>query len=480
MQIHAGSHSLAACLLFSMPTFNSISLFLFFAGLFFSHNPMAQTEAHIAFPGAEGFGKFTIGGRGGKTIVVSNLNNAGPGSFREAAEQKSKRTIVFSISGTIHLETPLQIEGNVTIAGQSAPGDGICIADQPVRLKGDQIIVRYMRFRMGDRYQSQKGMVDGSGGDDALSGSKNKHLIIDHCSLSWSTDEVMSVYGGDSTTLQWNMIAEPLNYSYHFETGDKDWENHGYGGIWGGAHLSAHHNLFAHCVSRNPRFNGARLGAKEELVDFQNNVVYNWQNKAIYGGEFGKYNIVNNYFKPGPSTKPSAANNFLDPSKTDVLPYGQYHVVGNMIEGNTAVNMDNMNGVTPIPSQGVYINNPHSVATLTKQQAYDAYRSVVKQVGASLKRDALDMRIISEMRNGKGRIIDVQGGFKHGTPYEVSKIAWPELKSELALVDKDQDGMPDAWELQNGLDPADSNDASSVKLHAYFSNVEVYLNSLLK
>jgi len=193
--------------------------------------------------------------------------------FREAAQQKAKRIIVFAVSGTIHLESPLQIEGNVTIAGQSAPGEGICIADHPVRLKGDQIILRYMRFRMGDRYQSQKGMVDGSGGDDALSGSKNNQLIIDHCSMSWSTDEVMSVYGGDSTTLQWNMIAEPLNYSYHFETGDKDWENHGYGGIWGGAHLSAHHNLFAHCISRNPRFNGARLGAKEELVDFQNNVV---------------------------------------------------------------------------------------------------------------------------------------------------------------------------------------------------------------
>lgn len=208
-------------------------LLLLLSGLFFYKGSFSQNEHPIAFPGAEGFGKHAVGGRGGKTLVVSNLNDAGPGSFREAAQQKSKRIIVFAVAGTIHLESPLQIEGNVTIAGHSAPGDGICIADHPVRLKGDQIILRYLRFRMGDKYQSQKGMVDGSGGDDALSGSKNNQLIIDHCSMSWSTDEVLSVYGGDSTTLQWNMIAEPLNYSYHFETGDKDWENHGYGGIWG-------------------------------------------------------------------------------------------------------------------------------------------------------------------------------------------------------------------------------------------------------
>lgn len=453
---------------------------LLIAGLFFSIHSIAQTERPIAFPGAEGFGKHAVGGRGGKTLVVSNLNDEGPGSFREAAQQKIKRVIVFAVAGTIHLESPLQIEGNVTIAGHSAPGDGICIADHPVRLKGDQIILRYLRFRMGDKYQSQKGMVDGSGGDDALSGSKNNQLIIDHCSMSWSTDEVMSVYGGDSTTLQWNVIAEPLNYSYHFETGDKDWENHGYGGIWGGSHLSAHHNLFAHCISRNPRFNGARLGAKEELVDFQNNVVYNWQNKAIYGGEFGKYNIVNNYFKPGPSTKPFAVGNFLDPSKTDALPYGQYFVTGNMIEGNRMVNRDNMLGVTAMPSPGVYISQPHGVIDLPKEDADRAYQSIIKKVGASLHRDAVDERIIKEMLSGKGKIIDVQGGFPHGTAYEKSNTAWPELKAAAGMTDKDADGMPDDWELSNGLNPNDHNDAANLRLHAYFTNIEVYLNSLLK
>ncbi|HTE11420.1 MAG TPA: hypothetical protein VK645_10625, partial [Chitinophagaceae bacterium] len=189
----------------------------------------------IAFPGAEGFGKFTTGGRAGRVYIVSNLNDKGAGSFREAAEAKNARMVVFAVSGTIHLETKLSIKGDISIAGQTAPGDGICLADQPVGLGGDNIIIRYIRFRMGDKYQ-RGGMVDGNGGDDAFGGTRKKNIIIDHCSLSWSTDEVFSVYAGDSTTLQWNLISEPLNYSYHFETGDKDYEQHGYGAIWGGRH----------------------------------------------------------------------------------------------------------------------------------------------------------------------------------------------------------------------------------------------------
>src|SRR6266513_4028431 len=176
----------------------------------------------LAFPGAEGFGKYTTGGKGGKVFVVSNLNDKGPGSFREAAEAREKRIIVFAVSGTIHLDYKLNIKANVTIAGQTAPGDGICLADNSVLLGGDNIIVRYLRFRMGDKYQ-KGGMVDGNGGDDAFGGIRRKNIIIDHCSMSWSTDEVFSVYAGDSTTLQWNLIAEPLNYSYHFESGDKDY-----------------------------------------------------------------------------------------------------------------------------------------------------------------------------------------------------------------------------------------------------------------
>lgn len=439
---------------------------------------VAQTDKLISFPGAEGFGKFTSGGRGGKLYIVDNLNDDGTGSLRQAATSKEKRTIIFTVSGTIHLHTPLEIQGNVTIAGQSAPGDGICIADQPVRLKGDQIIIRYLRFRMGDKYQSHRGMIDGSGSDDALSGTRNKHLIIDHCSLSWSTDEVMSVYGGDSTTLQWNIITEPLNYSYHFEKGDKDWENHGYGGIWGGTHLSAHHNLFAHCVSRNPRFNGARLGSSEELVDFRNNVIYNWQNKAIYGGEGGNYNIVGNYFKPGPSTKSGAGKNIIDPSSTSEIPYGKWYIADNYVEGNEEINRDNTKGVTPLLGD-VYQNVPHHTISMPIVHPIDALKNVIRSAGASFRRDAFDNRIISDLRMGKGKIIDVQGGFPHGTAYEKTISAWPELRQDFPPIDSDKDGIPDEWEKSNGSDP-NTFDSHLFKIGSHYTNIEVYLNALVK
>lgn len=227
----------------------------------------SYSQQPIAFPGAEGFGKYTTGGRGGKVILVSNLNDNGAGSLREAIAAKTPHIIVFTISGTIHLQSKLSITSDVTIAGQTAPGAGICLADFPVDIKGNNIIVRYMRFRMGDKNQ-RGGMIDGNGGDDAFGGTKNKNIIIDHCSMSWSTDEVCSIYSGDSTTLQWNLIAEPLNYSYHYETGDTGYEHHGFGGIWGGRHTSGHHNLFAHCNSRTPRFDGER-NIPEEFVESQ-------------------------------------------------------------------------------------------------------------------------------------------------------------------------------------------------------------------
>src|SRR6187549_1104646 len=284
----------------------------------------------IAFPGAEGYGKYATGGRGGKTFMVSNLNDKGPGSFREAAEAKEKKIIVFAVSGTIHLETKLSIKGDVTIAGQTAPGDGICLADNSVSLGGDNIIIRYIRFRMGDKYQ-KGGMVDGNGGDDAFGGTERKNIIIDHCSMSWSTDEVFSVYAGDSTTLQWNIISEPLNYSYHFETGDKDYEHHGYGGIWGGRHLSAHHNLFAHCGNRTPRFDGIR-NSPVENVDYRNNVIYNWGSNNVYAGEGGNYNIVNNYYKYGPVTSKWVKARIVNPYKKDsTIPFGKFFVEGNFV-----------------------------------------------------------------------------------------------------------------------------------------------------
>ncbi len=442
-------------------------------------------EMPVAFPGAEGFGKYTTGGRGGKVYIVSNLNDNGPGSLREAAVAKGKRIIVFAVSGTIHLESKISIKGDVTIAGQTAPGDGICLADQPVSLGGDNIIIRYLRFRMGDKYQ-KGGMVDGNGGDDAFSGSRKKNIIIDHCSMSWSTDEVFSVYAGDSTTLQWNIIAEPLNYSYHFETGDKDYEHHGYGGIWGGSHLSAHHNLFAHCVSRNPRFNGTRLGATQEFADFRNNVIYNWGHNNVYGGEAGNYNIVNNYYKYGPSTSKAVRYRIANPSRTATIGFGQWFVNGNYVDEANDVSKNNWLGIhmpkegTEADKKALVQDKAFAAESIPVQTAIEAYEAVVKQGGASFRRDTMDERIINDVKNRTGRIIDVQGGFPHGTGYELTTNAWPALKSLPAPPDTDKDGMPDEWEKKNGLNPTDATDAKKETLHKFYTNIEVYINSLVK
>ncbi len=446
--------------------------------------PLEEDGIAIAFPGAEGFGKYTTGGRGGKVFIVSNLNDKGPGSFREAAEAKDKRIIIFAISGTIHLTSKLSIKGNVTITGHSAPGDGICLADNSVSLGGDNIIIRYLRFRMGDKYQ-RGGMVDGNGGDDAFGGVRRKNIIIDHCSLSWSTDEVFSVYAGDSTTLQWNLISEPLNYSYHFETGDKDYERHGFGGIWGGRHLSAHHNLFAHCNNRTPRFDGVR-NTPEENIDYRNNVIYNWGGNNVYAGEGGNYNIVNNYYKPGPSTAKNAATKIVNPyKKPPSIPFGKFYVDGNYLEGSATVTADNWSGVimnngTNADAAAAKLDQSFSVSDIRTTSATDAYIAVLKNVGTVFpKRDTLDERIINDVKNGTGRLIDVQGGYPHGTAYEVTIKAWPALQSLQAAFDSDKDGMPDEWEKKNGLNGNDQSDAARFTLSKIYTNVEVFLNSLL-
>lgn len=442
----------------------------------------------IAFPGAEGFGKYTTGGRGGEVRIVTNLNDDGEGSFRKAVVANKPRIVVFAVSGTIHLKSELNIKGNVTIAGQTAPGDGICVADHPVKIAGDNVIIRYIRFRLGDRYQNL-GKVPGSGHDDALTASGVKNLIIDHCSLSWSTDEVLSLYRGDSVTLQWNIISEPLNYSYHFEKGDTDFQRHGYGGIWGGAHLSAHHNLIAHCVSRTPRFNGIRLGAETELVDFRNNVIYNWQHNNVYGGEGGNYNIVNNYYKYGPSTNKNVRARIVNPNKEEKLnvPFGKWYVAGNYVDGAPEVTTNNVLGITmgnkgtEEDKKSAVLNKAHTAIALPLISAVQAFENVLKNAGASLPaRDTLDQRIINDVKNRTGRIIDVQGGYPHGTPYEQTVNAWPSLKTGVAPIDTDKDGMPDEWELKNGLNPKDKSDAVQYKLDKDYTNVEVYINSLVK
>lgn len=459
----------------------------FFSCAVVKHQNADKKEIHqspIAFPGAEGFGKFTSGGRGGKVLIVNNLNDDGPGSFREAAESNFPRIIVFSVAGTIHLQKKIVIKSNATIAGQSAPGDGICFADKSISLGGDNIIVRFLRFRLGDKFQNA-GKVDGGGSDDAFGGVKRKNIIIDHCSFSWSTDEAISIYAGDSTSVQWNLISEPLNYSYHFETGDADYEHHGYGGIWGGLHASFHHNLFAHCTSRTPRFNGIRH-TKEENCDFINNVIYNWGGNNVHAGEGGNYNIINNYYKSGPSTKKSALNSLANPFRRNDIPFGKWYVNGNLMEGNPMLSKDNSLGIRlsdPLPDdkiENVCMKNPFNFMTINVQPADKAYKDVLSNVGCSFpSRDTLDQRILNDVKNGTGRIIDVQGGYPHGTAFEQTENAWPYLRSGKSVEDADFDGMPDAWEKAKGLNPL-QNDASLFQLDKQYTNVEVYLNQLLK
>lgn len=449
------------------------------AGTTGNQQPQIRTTA---FPSAEGFGKYTTGGRGGKIFIVTNLNDAGAGSFREAAEANEKRMVVFAVAGTIHLITKLGIKGSVTIAGQTAPGDGICIADQPVGLAGDNIILRYLRFRMGDKYQ-RGGMVDGNGGDDAFGGTRRKNIIVDHCSASWSTDEVFSVYAGDSTTLQWNLMAEPLNYSYHFEKGDTGYEHHGYGGIWGGRHLSAHHNLFAHCNSRTPRFDGIR-NAPEENCDFRNNIIYNWGHNNMYAGEGGSYNVVNNYYKWGPDTKASVKKRIANPwAKPPKIPFGKYYVNGNYVDDAADVTANNWLGVeldkgTEADKATVQLQQPFITVEVQTQTAREAYVTVLKSVGASYRRDTLDARIIGNVQHRTGKMIDVQGGYLHGTAYELTLDAWPALKTQPVPVDADKDGIPDEWEKKKGLNPSNAADAGMFTLSKEYSNLEIYINSL--
>jgi hypothetical protein len=412
----------------------------------------------ISFPGAEGYGKYATGGRGGKVIKVTNLNDNGPGSLRDAVNQKGARTVLFSISGTISLESNLEIqEGNLTIAGQTAPGDGICIKNYQTSISADNVIIRFIRFRLGDETKQEA---------DALSIMRSKNIIIDHCSFSWGIDEVFSIYDNRNTTVQWCIISEALNDSYHSKG------EHGYGGIWGGINASFYYNLFSHNSSRNPRFNGARTGtsADEEVVDFRNNVIYNWGINSSYGGENGNYNMVGNYYKSGSATKKNIENRIINPWQN-----GKWFVHDNFVEGFQEISEDNWSGGIHYDKgevESLRINSPVGKAIFKSIDSKKSYKKVLKFSGAILpKRDPVDQRIINETKNGT-----VHSG--NGIINSQKEVGgWPELKSESPPLDTDNDGMPDEWELQNGLDPNNPSDRNSINEKGY-TFLEVYLNEL--
>ncbi len=473
------------------------------------------TEELIAFPGAEGFGRNTTGGRGGKVYHVTTLEDGmQAGTLRYALAQTGARTVVFDVAGTIFLNRPLRItNGDLTIAGQTAPGQGICIARRPVTINANNVIVRYVRFRVGN---------EGGGEPDGLGSTDCKNVIVDHCSISWSVDECCSVYGGENLTVQWCLVSESLRTAGHAKG------KHGYGAIWGGAKASFHHNLLAHHESRVPRLGPRPFTQEREHVDMRNNVFYNWAGNGCYGGEGMHVNIVNNYYKPGPATPRNSPVRYRIAAlgvrttkyctKADGKPnvwkpmehvWGKFYVDGNVIEGNKEVTKDNWtkgiyeqiknsscdNTFTKQVKKEMRLAKPLDAGIVTTHTAEQAYDLVLAHAGCSKQRDIIDIRIIEETQNGTATYIgSVTKGAENAPglidlPADVkpegSTGAWPELSNGGVTADElrdtDGDGIPDTWETAHGLNPKDASDGVTTTLSKEgYTNLEVYMNSLVK
>jgi pectate lyase len=434
-----------------------------------------------AFPGAGGAGAWTPGGRGGKVYAVTNLADRGSGSLREAVEASGPRTVVFRVAGIITLETPLAINHPfITIAGQTAPGDGICIRGQTTEINTHDVVLRYLRFRRGNLKSR----------DDALGGNPVGNVIVDHCSASWGLDENLSLYrhmvklpgGGlkklpvENLTIQWCISSEAL-----------DLNNHAFGGTWGGKNCSFHHNLFACNTGRNPSIG---MGGS---FDFRNNVLFNWRHRTIDGGDgSSRVNVVANYFKPGPATTSEALRYRIcraqGRSQRDEHPgFGKWYVGDNYVVGNAKVTADNWAGgvqydpprqdkdaIIPMGTEkDVRSFEPFPAATITQQKAEEAYELVLAYAGASRPhRDPVDVRIIETVRTGKPT-------FKTGiidTPADVG--GWPEYRAGAVDADSDGDGIPDWWEKKYGLNPNDPSDALKDLNGDGFTNLEKYLNGI--
>ena len=432
------------------------------AGLLISQNGDAQP----AFPGAEGYGASSTGGRGGLVIEVTNLNDRGPGSLRQAVETNEPRIIVFRVSGTIELQSRLKISHPyITIAGQTAPGDGICLKNYGMVVSADHVIVRYMRFRPGD----DEGMEQ-----DSIWVSKGQNIIIDHCSTSWATDETLSVAGSEAdlknVTIQWCIISESLNCSVHSKG------CHGYGSLvrggWGNG-FTFHHNLYAHHRSRCPRpgnYNSYHIDPDGLTFDFRNNVIYNWDGSyAGYNADTDSItlmNFVGNCYIEGPDSAascvafreqcPYSRAYFYDNLMNGIYPRDPWSLVG--FDGFTTDMITEYKQSVPIPVESVETDD-----------ATTAYERVLADAGAGFPaRDDVDERIINDVINGTGRIINDEA--------EVG--GWPVLESAAPPVDTDHDGMPDDWELAHNLNPLDSYDANDDRTGDGYTNIEEYINQL--
>ena len=448
-------------------------------------NPSDDVELSAACKYIKGCAESTTGGKDGSVYIVTMLTDSIDkaeqkpiaGTLRYAVEQGDARLVLFNVAGTIHLQKPLNItRGNITIAGQSAPGDGVCIADYPIVIKSaNNVILRFLRLRMGDLSKGEY---------DALSVNNCKNVVIDHCSFSWSTDECVSCYGNENFTMQYCFITESLRSSVHGKG------THGYGGIWGGTNATFHHNLLAHHDSRNPRFDHDYVeDTHRGPIDFVNNVVYNWGGNSAYGGESvntpRQINFVANYYKPGPATNSKVASRLVNPwtscdncllHHSGIVVPPQLYLAGNYMYGSEAVTSDNWKGSTT--TQGK-VSSPFSMSVeLTSETAEQAYETVLSKGGCSLKRDAIDERIAGEVRAGtatckgsngsKGGLIDTQS----------DAGGWPEYTGTKAK-DTDGDGIPDEWETEHGLNPKSYADSKQQTLVSGYSNLEVYLNAIV-
>lgn len=410
-----------------------------------------------AFPGAEGFGMWTVGGRGGRVYVVTNLNDSGPGSLREAVEASGPRIVVFAVSGTIHLKSRLRITNPfITIAGQTAPGDGITLADYDLMISTNDVILRYVRVRLGDRTRVES---------DAVWIDSSRNVIVDHVSSSWSVDECLSVSGSDNVTVQWCFITESMQYSVHSKGA------HGYGSLVRGefgSRYSFHHNLWAHHSGRMPRpgnYTAASIDKEGALIDFRNNVFYNWGRD--YSGanhdtnSITMYNFINNYYKRGPNSTGSIAFR-------EECPYAKAYFAGNMMNGVEP--RDPWSLVDARINRTIYQDSykqsePFRVADIETEPADVAYERVLASAGMH-PRDDVDARIVDEVIHGRGRIIDSQNDVG----------GWPMLRSEAPARDTNGDSVPDWWCVMYGLDPREYLDLAGDLDGDGYTNIEEYLN----